>query len=200
VLSLAQLLIEQPAAPLETLTPAKRIAGAAPGQSSAAPMPASDLSSHSFEIHRPSGIVLRPDLEPLAAGEPQTITVQVAPNTLIANSGATATITATVYNITGDVVDGANLTGSITPGRGSIGSFPPTNLSGTTTSTWTAIAGSTVGTGTIQVLSDTVSGSASVAAAAGPPFTVTLSANPTNLSVGATSALRHGRRSRRQPC
>src|SRR5512139_2729128 len=45
------------------------------------------------------------------------------------------------------------------------------------------------GIGAIQVFTDTVSGSAPVAVTAGPPFTVTLSANPTDLTVGATSAL-----------
>lgn len=180
---------EQPAQPSPTWTSVAHTAGSVSSRFNAVGRPPADSSPRVFDIERPSGIVPRPDFRPLAAGAPQTITVEVFPTTLMANSGATATITATVYDITGAVVEGAILTGSITPGRGTVGSFAPTDLSGTATSTWTAIDGSTVGDGTIQVLTDTISGTASVVVAAGPPFTVTLTAYPTELSVGATSTL-----------
>jgi uncharacterized repeat protein (TIGR01451 family) len=147
---------------------------------------AAGVAANPIELFSP--IEMHPPLRPLAAGSPQTITVQVDPSILIANSGATAIITATVYDITGDIVDGAILTGLITPGRGSVGSFPAT-ISGTTTSTWTATTGSTVGAGTIQVITDSVSGSAFITLTAGSPNTVTLLANPATLSVGDTSTL-----------
>ena len=181
-----------PPAQLVAAAPLQHVADAGAGRLGAAPAPSADLPSRPLEIQRPSSIVLRPDLRPLAAGAPQTITVQVVPNTLIANSGATAIITATAYDMTGDVVDGAVLTGLITPERGAVGSFPPTGqsgISGTTTSTWTAATGSTVGTGTIQVITDTATGSAFITLTADVPSTVTLTGSPITLTVGGTSAL-----------
>jgi uncharacterized repeat protein (TIGR01451 family) len=181
---------EQPAQSVAAQARLEHTAGAAPNQLNAAGRPAAYGTWRVSAQERLSSPALRPDFRPLTAGVPQTITVQVVPNTLIANSGMTAAITATVYDITGDVVDGADLTGSVTAGRGSVGSFPLTDLGGTTTSTWTAAAGSTtVGTGVIQVITDTASGSAPITLTAGSPFTVTLLANPTNLPVGSSSTL-----------
>jgi uncharacterized repeat protein (TIGR01451 family) len=150
--------------------------------------PLADLPVRSFDVQRPARISPRSDLRPLAAGDPQTITVEVVPNVLVANSGMTALITATVYDITNDVVEGVILTGAISPTRGAIGSFPAT-ISGTATSTWTATSGSAVGVGTIVVFSDTVSGSAPITLTADEPFTVTLTRNPITLTVGSTSVL-----------
>ncbi len=182
--------IEQPAQPITARTPLEHTAAASLNLFDAAGRPPANLSMRARDLQHLSDLMLQPDFRPLAAGAPQTITVQVVPNTLVANSGMTAAITATVYDITGDVVDGANLTGSITPGRGSVGIFPSTDLSGTATSTWTATAGSTTtGTGVIQVITGTVSGSAPITLTTGSPFTVTLLANPTNLTVGSSSAL-----------
>jgi len=97
-----------PPARLVAAAPVQHVADTGAGPLGAAPAPSTDLPSRPLEIQRPSSIVLRPDLRPLAAGAPQTVTVQVVPNTLFANSGMTAAITATVYDITGDVVDGAD--------------------------------------------------------------------------------------------
>ncbi|HZY41129.1 MAG TPA: hypothetical protein VFF59_03925, partial [Anaerolineae bacterium] len=180
--------MEQPTPSLATLTPVQHAVGTVSGQSNAARIPTSDLPSRPFEIQRPSGIVLRPDLRPLAAGAPQTITLEIVPATLIANSGVTAIITATVYDLTGDLVSGVNLSGFITPStRGALSALSVTDANGQSTGSWTA--GTAIGSGTIEIGDDVISETASISLAADVPFTVTLQADPTSQTVGASSAL-----------
>ena len=180
--------IEQPAPSLETLTSLQLTASTVSGQSNVTRLPASDLPSRPFEIQRPSSVVLRPDSRPLAAGTPQTITVQVVPNTLIANSAATAIITATVVDLTGTPVSDVNLTGVISPTvYGTVSGLGLTNGLGQITGTWQA--GTQIGLGTLEIGDGVISGTASINIVAGAPFTVTLQADPTNLPVGASSAL-----------
>jgi len=143
-------------------------------------------ATNPIELRSP--IVLHPPLRPLSAGTPQTVTLQIVPAALIANSSATAVITATVYDLTGDLVSGVNLSGFITPTtRGTLSAMSVTDANGLSTGTW--IAGSAIGSGTIEIGDGVISETASISLTADVPFTVTLQANPTSQTVGASSTL-----------
>ena len=146
--------------------------------------PTAGVVATPVELLGPIG--LRPLLRPLAAGAPQTITLEIAPTTLIANSGATATITATVYDLTGELVSGVNLTGSITPTtRGLLSALSVTNVNGRSTGTWTA--GTAIGSGTIEITDGVVTGTANINLTAGTLTTVTVVPGSTSVTVGLTT-------------
>ena len=143
-------------------------------------------ATNPIELRSP--IEYRPPLRPLSAGTPQTITLEIIPATLIANSGATAVITATVYDLTGDLVSGVNLSGSISPiTLGTMSGLGTTNVSGTVTGTWTA--GTGIGSGTLAVGDGVISETAAITLTPDVPFTVTLQTDPTSQTVGASSTL-----------
>ncbi len=124
----------------------------------------------------------------IVAGPPAAITVQVNPNSQIAKSGTTAVVTATVVDAFDNPLSGVTLTGSTDPSTlGPISGLGATDANGRSFGTWTA--GNTVGSGLLRVTNGSVTGTAPVSLIAGAPFTLTLQANPTSLTVGSSSAL-----------
>ncbi|CAG0936747.1 Ice-binding protein 1 [Thermoflexales bacterium] len=143
------------------------------------------MESVQGEVSHPIG--WRPPLRPvLNAGAPQTVTVQVAPAALIANSGSTALITATVYDLTGELVSGVNLSGFIIPStRGTLSGLGLTDISGTVTGTWTA--GTVIGSGEIEIGDGVVSGTATINLTAGTLATVTVVPGALAITAGLTT-------------
>ena len=122
------------------------------------------------------------------SNSPQAITVQVAPSTLFANSGATSTITATVVDSLGNQVAGVSLNGLTLPASlGTVSALGSTNALGQALGDWTA--GTVPGTGWLNAGNGVLTGTASITLAVDAPYTVTLAAAPTALSVGSTSHL-----------
>ena len=137
-----------------------------------------------MDLGRP--IALHPPRRLLSAGTLQTITVEVEPNTLIAHSAATALITATVVDDTGAVMPDVNLSGVISPTElGTLSSWDLTDSSGQITGTWTA--GTQIGLGTLEIVSGTVSGTASIALTAGALTTITVAPNFITVTAAATT-------------
>lgn len=137
-------------------------------------------------LHRPidllSPINPRPSLRQLEAGEPQTVALEIAPAALIANSNATAVITATVYDLTGEVVSGVALSGFVAPAaRGSLSGLGVTGISGTVTGTWTV--GTVVGSGSIEIGNGLVSGTVGIELTTGALSAITVT--PGSLAIGA---------------
>jgi hypothetical protein len=135
-------------------------------------------------------IELRPPLRPLSAGEPQTITLEIVPATLIARSGMTAVVTATVIDLTGTPVSGVTLSGYITPAEcGTLSPLPlnATNELGQSVGTWTA--GTIAGAGSIEITTGVITGTADITLMVGTPATMTLLADPISLLVGGASVL-----------
>ena len=178
--------IEQPAPSLETLTSLQLAVSTVSGQSNMTRLPTSDLPSRPFENQRPSSSVFRPDFRPLAAGIPQTITVQVVPNILFANSAATAIITATVVDLTGTPVSDVNLSGVISPtAYGTVSGLGLTNGLGQITGTWQA--GTQIGLGTLEIGDGVVSGTASIELTSGAVTTLTVVPGFITLTVATTT-------------
>ncbi|MBM4464474.1 MAG: hypothetical protein FJ014_02710 [Chloroflexi bacterium] len=119
-------------------------------------------------------------------GLPYTLTLVAYPITLTV--GDRATLTATVkdqYN--NNVADGTVVT--FTTSLGEVGStqVTKTTASGVATATLTSLL---PGTATITATADSVSDTVDVTFEPGPPYTVTLEAHPTSISIpGYTSAL-----------
>ena len=115
------------------------------------------------------------------------ITVQAAPDTLFANSGQTATVTAIV---TGDSISGVVVTFSLSPPN--LGNVTPetatTDINGQVTATWTASAGTVFGTGMLTVTdgTSTGTGTAPITLTAGSLTTITVTPNPVMVTVGTT--------------
>ena len=106
-------------------------------------------------------------------GEVTTITVQVNPPNLIANSSATAAITATATDRYRNPVQGIVLTGTTEPSSlGTVGNLSATDANGRAFGTWTA--GTTVGGGLLRVRRGAVSGTASISLVYTNPQTVTI--------------------------
>jgi hypothetical protein len=114
---------------------------------------------------------------------PTTITVQVSPSILIANSNMTGTITATVVDTYGNPLPNVGLSGSTSPPTlGSVGAFDFTDSDGRASSTWTASPGSAVGSGLLRVsYSGAVSNTVAITLIYSTPTTVTLAVNPRTL-------------------
>jgi adhesin/invasin len=107
-------------------------------------------------------------------GAVMTITVVVNPPNLIANSSATAAITATAIDRYRNPVPGIVLTGATEPSSlGTVSSLSATNAKGRAFGTWTA--GTTVGNGRLRVsYNSAVSGTANITLAYTNPQTVTV--------------------------
>ena len=99
----------------------------------------------------------------LAADRQTTITLELNPTKMIANSNQTSIITATVTNLNGNPVRGRQVTGSLPSSSfGTISAFPETNSSGQAIGTWTAAPGSVAGSGTLTVTDGTSTATAAV--------------------------------------
>jgi len=115
----------------------------------------------------------QPDKTVLTFGTPTTITVQVSPDALIANSGATASITATVVDSDGAFVSGVDLNADLSPSTlGSVVSMTQSNGNGQSFGTWTA--GATLGSGVLSVGDGTVTGTAFVTLTTGTPISLSI--------------------------
>jgi hypothetical protein len=122
------------------------------------------------------------------SNSPQTITVQVNPATLFANSGATSAITATVVDSLGNQVPGVSLGGLTLPSSlGTVSALGATNSSGQALGTWTA--GAVPGSGSLNAGNGVLTATAPITLAVGTPYTITLVAAPASLVVGNTSNL-----------
>ncbi len=134
-----------------------------------------------------------PDLATLTvnAATPQTVTVQVYSSTLIARSGATSPITVTVVDAFSNRVPGVPLTSTLPVTLGTVSLSGTTNLSGQSFGTWTAGAGTTVGSGMLQVGAGTAVGTAPVTLTFGAATTITVQVNPATLiaNSGATATV-----------
>ncbi len=90
-------------------------------------------------------------------GAPSQIIVLASPSTLVAGSGATAAITATVSDVFGNVLSGVVLTGDTLPSTlGSVSGLGATDTSGQAFGVWTA--GSLPGSGLLRVDNGNISG------------------------------------------
>ena len=106
-------------------------------------------------------------------GAVMTITVSVNPPNLIANSSATATITATAEDRYHNRVPTIPLTGTTVPGTlGTVSGLGATNADGQAFGTWHA--GSTVGSGLLSVGNGAVTDTATVSLVFTNPQTVTV--------------------------
>jgi hypothetical protein len=103
---------------------------------------------------------------------PMTITVQVHPPNLIANSAATAAITATVDDRFYNPVPGVALTGTVPITLGTVSGLGAANANGQAFGTWTA--GTTVGSGLLRVGNGAITGTANIALLLSSPQTVTV--------------------------
>jgi len=114
------------------------------------------------------------------AGLPFTITVQVSPVNLFANSGATATITATITDRYENPLADQVLVGSFpTATMGTIGGLGVTNVAGRALGTWTA--GTKPGQAPLHVTNGTITGSTDVGLISGSPTTLTMQIGPQTL-------------------
>ena len=124
----------------------------------------------------------------ISAGPVTTITVQVNPATLIANSPATATITATVVDRYNNPVPGVPLTGTVPVTLGIVSGLGTTNAGGRAFGAWAA--GAVVGNGSLSVSSGSITGVTAITLTVGAPYTITLQATPDSLVVGNSSSLK----------
>jgi hypothetical protein len=115
------------------------------------------------------------------AAAPQTVTVQVNPATQIARSGTTSAITVTVVDTYTNLVPGVPLTSSLPATLGMVSSLGATDSSGQSFGTWTASAGTMVGSGMLQVGAGTAVGIAPVTLTFGVATTITVQVNPATL-------------------
>jgi adhesin/invasin len=127
----------------------------------------------------------------LAAGTRTTITLELNPTKMIANSNQTSIITATVVDSNTNPVQGVPLTGTLS--SSSLGTFPGfgyTDLNGHVSGTWTAGPGTVAGSGTLTVTDGTSTATAAITLTAETPTTIVLTALPTSLQVGTYSRLK----------
>ena len=116
------------------------------------------------------------------SGSPATVTLQANPTSQ--SVGASSTLTATAVDQYGNpVANGTSVT--FTTSLGNV-LTPRVTTNGLATS---SISSTLAGTAFITATSGAASGSATVIFTPGSPVTVTLQANPTSQSVGASSAL-----------
>ena len=124
----------------------------------------------------------------LTAGPVYTITLQVNPTSLIANSGATSSIVATALDAHDNPVPGVPLGHSISPvTMGDVTGLGTTNSNGQASGIWTA--GTVIGNGTLRVGNGSITNTSPIALTAGPPDNITLTADPDSLGVGGSSTL-----------
>ena len=131
-------------------------------------------------------------------GAAARVALAVVPHTLVANSGATATVTATGYDAFDNLLVGQPVTFGIShPTLGTVGPDGIGDAAGQVVATWTA--GTAIQTGLVSAASGSVSSSAPVTLTFGPPdhlgfapiadqvagtpFTITLSAYDAHANV-----------------
>ncbi len=119
-----------------------------------------------------SGAASKATVVTFTPGTATTITVQVNPPNLIANSGLTATIIATVVDRFNNPVPRAPLTGTVPSALGTVSGLGATNADGQAFGAWTA--GSTVGNGLLSVTNGAITGTSSIALLLSNPQTVTV--------------------------
>jgi hypothetical protein len=105
-------------------------------------------------------------------GAATTVTVQVNPPNLIANSNTTATITATVVDRDYNPIPGVILTGTLPITLGTLSGLGATNTDGQSFGLWRA--GTTQGSGLLRVGNGTITGTATIALLLSNPQTVTV--------------------------
>jgi len=112
--------------------------------------------------------------------KPFTITVQVYPLNLIANSGATATVTATVMDVYENPIAGQVLTGSFPiTSMGTVSISGATGAEGRAVGTWTA--GSIISHTRLYVSNGSITGSQEVSLIGLEPAMVVVQVNPSSL-------------------
>ena len=117
----------------------------------------------------------------IVPGMLQQITVDVGPSTLVINSGAMASITATVRDTYGNLISGMTLSGSVSPATlGSVSGLGATGANGQAFGIW--MAGNVAGVGTLSVGNGGITGTA-VITLSNPAPTLT-SISPTTATVG----------------
>jgi uncharacterized repeat protein (TIGR01451 family) len=114
-----------------------------------------------------------------------TVTVNVDPSALIANSSTTAQITATVVDSMSQPISGVILSGVLNPTTlGNISGLGGTNANGQSFGTW-AVDGA-VTSGVLIVSDGTVTGTANLAATTGSLATISVSPNPVTVTAGSS--------------
>ena len=109
------------------------------------------------------------------------ITVQASSATLIADSGMTAAITATIMDAFGNPFAGMTLSGNTSPSTlGSVGGLDPANSAGQSFGTWTA--GNVAGVGTLSVGNGSITDT--IAITLNNPAPVITALSPTTVTVG----------------
>jgi len=109
------------------------------------------------------------------------INVQVSPDTLMTNDGATAAITAAVADAFGNPFAGMTLSGSTSPSTlGSVGGLGITDSAGQSFGTWTA--GNVAGVGTLSVGNGSITGTSAITL--NNPSPVITSLSPTTVTAG----------------
>jgi len=117
----------------------------------------------------------------VVAGGLDHIIVAVNPIMLMVNSGATASITATVQDTYGNPISGITLYGSVSPYTlGSVSELGVTNAKGQVFGTWTA--GIVAGVGTLSVGNGSITSTAAITLNNPAPAITSLS--PTTVTVG----------------
>ncbi len=109
-------------------------------------------------------------------GVPYTITVQVLPLSQVANSGAVATITATIMDRYDNLLAGQMLTGTLPNTMGTISGLGLTDAAGQAYGLWTA--GTDPGQTPLQVTNGSLTGTRQVSLIRGAPSKISVQVNP----------------------
>ncbi len=117
-----------------------------------------------------------------APGAPQSINTSAAPTSIVVGTG-TAVVTATVYDCRPGAVP--NQAVNLATSLGSLPAGGTTDVNGVVTATLSA--GTVAGTAHITAAADGLSDSTTVTIEPGPPFTVTVTANPTSIPANGSS-------------
>ncbi len=144
----------------------------------------SDLPANGYT----SPPIVRADAGPRrVTGNPQTVTVDVSPQVLIANSGTTAQITVTAVDSVSQPITNVLLSGILSPvSLGSLSGLTATDDNGQSFGTWTV--GSVVGSGLLSVGDGSVTGTASLTASVGPLANITVSPKLITITAGSNQA------------
>ncbi len=123
----------------------------------------------------------------VAASTLQTVTVDVSPQVLIANSGATAQITVTAVDSASQPITNVLFNGILSPtSLGSLSGLAATDANGQSFGTWTV--GNAIGSGVLSIGDGSVTGTASLTASVGSLATVTVSPTLVTVTVGGHQA------------
>ena len=113
------------------------------------------------------------------AGAPATVTVTANPTSMVADGISTSTLTALVKDVNGNPAPGQSVVFATI--LGAVTSPAVTNASGVATAILTSAT--TAGTASVTATAGVVFGAGQVLIVAGPPTTITLSANPPVLEI-----------------